>query len=106
LLKKSIVLAGDKANHVIVLSIPDWSVTPFAGGRDRDKISKEIDDYNAINKEYAGTYGVSYIDITPWTREAINDPTLLTSDKLHPSGKEYARWANSLEGIIRKILEK
>ena len=106
LLKKSIVFAGDNAKHVIVLSIPDWSVTPFASGRDRDKISKEIDDYNTINKGFADQYSANYLDITPWTQEAATDPSLLAPDKLHPSGKEYARWAASLEGLIKKILTK
>src|SRR5258706_12554310 len=50
LLKKSIVLAGNNVNHVIVLSIPDWSVTPFAGVRDTNMISKEINAYNAAKK--------------------------------------------------------
>jgi len=33
LLAKSIEYAGADAGHVIVLSIPDWGVTPFAAGR-------------------------------------------------------------------------
>ena len=104
LLKKAISLAGNKATHVIVLSIPDWGVTPFANGRNREEISKEIDDYNLINKSFAGKYGVNYIDITPWTREASTDPSLLAPDQLHPSGREYARWAVSLGRIIKNIL--
>ena len=51
LLQQSIGYAGDKANHVIVLSIPDWGVTPFAKDRDRNKIAKEIDAFNAINEK-------------------------------------------------------
>jgi lysophospholipase L1-like esterase len=105
LLKKSIGLAGNHPSHVIVLSIPDWSVTAFASGRDRNLISKEIDAYNAINKEIAEKYGVNYIDITPWTREAASDPSLIASDGLHPSGKEYARWALRLEGLIKNALK-
>lgn len=104
LLMKSVSLAGNHSKHVIVLSIPDWGVTPFAGSRDRSEISKEIDAYNAINKEISEKYGVHYIDITPWTREALKDPSLLALDGLHPSGKEYARWAAKLEGIIKEVL--
>jgi len=105
LLKKSIALAGNNTNHVIVLSIPDWSVTPFAGGRDRNMISKEIDAFNAMNKNVSQKYGVYYLDITPWTREAANDLSLLADDGLHPSGKEYERWAEKLGGIIKVVLK-
>ncbi|HEY6064026.1 MAG TPA: GDSL-type esterase/lipase family protein, partial [Chitinophagaceae bacterium] len=51
LLKKAIRYAGNKAERVVVLSIPDWGVTPFAEGRDRAQIAREIDAYNAANKQ-------------------------------------------------------
>ena len=35
LLKRAIRFAGGDAKKVIVVSIPDWGVTPFAEGRDR-----------------------------------------------------------------------
>ncbi|MES1216717.1 MAG: GDSL-type esterase/lipase family protein, partial [Bacteroidota bacterium] len=104
LLTKAISLANGNVNHVIVLSIPDWGATPFAAGRGTDKITKEINAYNDINKQVSEQYGVNYIDITPGTREAANDNSLLASDGLHYSGKEYAIWAEKLEGIIKTIL--
>ena len=51
LLRKAISFAGGDANKVLVVSIPDWGVTPFAKDRDADKIAKEIDEFNSINKE-------------------------------------------------------
>ena len=100
LLKQSIQFAGGKADHVIVLSIPDWGVTPFASGRDKDQIAREIDQYNAANKIISESYKVHYIDITPWTREAANDLSLIAGDGLHPSAKEYKRWAENIGRII------
>lgn len=105
LLTQAIRFAGNKADHVIVVSIPDWGVTPFANGRDRDQIAREIDAYNAANKTIAEQYKVHYINITPWTREAATDLTLLAGDGLHPSGKEYKRWAESLADIIKVIIQ-
>lgn len=103
LLKKAIQFAGNRADRVIVLSIPDWGITPFAEarlpdgqGRDRDQIAKEIDAYNDANKKVADLYNIYYISITPWTREAESDPSLLADDGLHPSGKEYKRWAEKI----------
>jgi hypothetical protein len=46
LLQRAIRYGGGQASKVVVLSIPDWGVTPFADGRDRGKIAKEIDRYN------------------------------------------------------------
>lgn len=104
LLKQAIRFAGNKPGHVIVLSIPDWGVTPFARGRDGKKIAADIDAYNIINKQVADQYKVQYIDITPGTREAVSDLSFITADGLHPSEKEYAKWANKVaEAIWVKI---
>ena len=103
LLQQAIGYAGDKANHVIVLSIPDWGVTPFAKDRDRIKIAKEIDAFNAINEKIAKRYNVHYINITPFTREAATDNTLVAEDGLHPSAKDYARWAKLVADLMLKI---
>lgn len=104
LLKKAIAYAGNKAERVVVLSIPDWGVTPFADGRDRAQIAREIDAYNAANKQIAEQYLVQYIDITPWTREAPADVSLLAADGLHPSGKEYKRWAERIAFFFKQQL--
>lgn len=104
LLKKAIACAGNKAGRVVVLSIPDWGVTPFADGRDRVQIAREIDAYNAANKRIAEQYHVHYIDITPWTREAAADNSLLASDGLHPSAKEYKRWAEKIVFFFKQQL--
>lgn len=101
LLKKAIHYAGNRPERVVVLSIPDWGVTPFANGRDRAQIAREIDAYNAANKEITLRYNIHYIDITPWTREAATDNSLLASDGLHPSGKEYKRWAEKIVAFFK-----
>lgn len=101
LLQQAIRYAGNRPEKVVVLSIPDWSVTPFAGGFDRDRIAREIDAYNAANKAISTRYLVHYIDITPWTREAASDRSLLAADGLHPSGKEYQRWAERISSWMR-----
>ena len=104
LLKQAIQFAGGKVEHVIVLSIPDWGVTPFADGRDKAQIAREIDEYNLANKTISEIYKVHYIDITPSTREAANDPSLVAGDGLHPSAKEYARWAQKAFAVIKQQL--
>jgi lysophospholipase L1-like esterase len=93
LLNKAVEYAGGDPNRVIVLSIPDWGVTPFASSRDSKTIAMEINQFNAVNEEESKKAGAHYIDVTPVSREAVNDPTLIASDGLHPSGKMYAEWA-------------
>ncbi|MGB3006725.1 MAG: GDSL-type esterase/lipase family protein, partial [Chitinophagaceae bacterium] len=79
-------------------------VTPFAEGRDRHLIATEIDNYNSINKKVAEKYNIHYIDITEWTRESAEDLSLLTDDRLHPSHKEYYRWAKKIATFFSSTL--
>jgi len=105
LLILAIQFAGKKADHVFVISIPDWGITPFAAEKHPELITKEIDNFNATNKKIADKYKVSYIEITTGSREAVNDGTLITSDGLHPSGKEYAKWAMKLADAISEKIQ-
>lgn len=100
LLARAIELAGGQAEHVIVVSIPDWSVTPFAQGKDPSAISAAIDRFNAVNREETERTGAKYVDITVASRQAADDPTLLAADGLHPSGKMYAQWAEAVERCL------
>jgi lysophospholipase L1-like esterase len=99
LLQRAIGFAGGDAKKVIVVSIPDWGVTPFAEGRDRAKIASEIDRYNAINREEAARAGAKYVDITPISRGG--DPALVAEDKLHPSAKQYTEWVKLIAPVAR-----
>jgi len=103
LLQQAIRLAGNRPGHVIVLSIPDYSVTPFARGSNTAYIVAQIDSFNAINREIALAYQAQYVDITEESRKASNDPLLIAADSLHFSGKEYDIWAGMMAPIIKGL---
>lgn len=93
LLRRAIQLAGGQPRRVMVLSIPDWGVTPFAGGSDRQAIGRAIDQFNAVNAEAVKQAGAQYVDVTPVSRRAAANLALIAGDGLHPSGEMYAQWA-------------
>jgi lysophospholipase L1-like esterase len=103
LLKLAIERAGNNPKRVIVLSIPDWGVTPFALKRNRDPaiIAKEIDQFNQVNREVTAELAAHYIDITKLTRDAANEPSkYLVADELHPSVEMYKQWAKLASQLI------
>lgn len=107
LLEQAIHFAGGKPEGALVLSIPDWSVTPFAfqdpHGRAPETISAEIAAFNRINQEETVRRGAHYLDIVPLSRRAKSDPSLLAPDELHPSGKMYALWAQEALPVVGKL---
>ena len=104
-LNTAVKFAKGNQKHVFVLSIPDYGVTPYAHGDD-GKIGPEIDQFNAINLEESKKAGVNYIDITPISKEAAFDLTLLANDGLHPSAKMYNMWVQKLVPVVLKQFKK
>lgn len=107
LLQTALDFADGNKNHVFVLSIPDWGVTPYGAGSGRDQkgISDEIDAFNSINREETLAMGLSYTDITPGSRKAVSDLDLVASDGLHYSAKMHAEWVQNLKPAVMKVLK-
>ena len=96
LLKKAIQFTGNKTEAVFVLSIPDWGVTPYAAGKNTKKISAEIDSYNQVCEFISSKYKTQFLEIISSQRKDGYKDDFLAIDKLHPSGKEYSKWASVL----------
>ena len=96
LLNKAINHSNNKKN-VFVISIPDYGVTPFGKSRGKEKIYREIDAFNDINRSISEKYNVMYFNITDISRLAENDSSLLADDKLHPSEKMYSEWIDLMK---------
>jgi lysophospholipase L1-like esterase len=97
LLTLAIGLGSNFPSHVVVLSIPDWGVTPFAEGRDRAQIAGEIDAFNAAAETAVRRLGAGWVNVTDDSR---NHPLDLVADGLHPSAAAYQRWADLVLGAI------
>ena len=95
LLARAIALAGGTARRVLVVSIPDWGVTPFAraGGRDATRIGAEIDACNAAERALTSAAGACWVDVTVFSRAADAE---LATDGLHPGPAQYTRWLTAL----------
>ena len=108
LLERAIGYAGGHADRVLVLSIPDWGVTPFAAreGRDPARIARELDAYNAIARELCARRGVAFVDITAVSREHGAEAAMLVDDGLHPSAAMYAEWARLALPVARGLLAR
>lgn len=102
LFEKAIARSRTGKEGVFVVSIPDYSVTPF-GEANADEIAKEIDAFNAVLKKVAADYELAFYNITPISKTAAENPNLVAEDGLHPSGEMYSLWVND---ILDKLLLK
>ncbi|WP_165958126.1 SGNH/GDSL hydrolase family protein [Segetibacter sp. 3557_3] len=102
LIRKALHFTTEQSSRVIVLSIPDWGHTPFAHGRNRRKISEEIDLFNELNHEITSRYRCQYLDVTTPLRNFGIDESPVVADKLHPSAKAYTTWALEVADVISR----
>jgi lysophospholipase L1-like esterase len=105
MLLQAIGFARGKNDHVIVVSIPDWGITPFAFEKavDQERIAAEIDAYNAAKKSVCSKMEVVFVDITTDYRAVGARPKMVAADGLHPSGEVYSRWTSQLLNMVQKI---
>jgi len=106
LLQRAIALADARAERVLVLSIPDWGVTPFARRELRSprRIARELDAYNAAARDVCEAQGVAFVDITGISRDGGDAAAMLAEDGLHPSAAMYARWTAEALPVARGLL--
>jgi lysophospholipase L1-like esterase len=105
LLNKAIDLMEGDAGKVVVVSIPDYSVTPFAQESDQNKITEEIHQYNTYAHDKAIESGAQWVNITDISLQAADQEALITGDGLHPSGIQYGLWVKEIIPIVRKIID-
>lgn len=100
LLYQALALNRKITKQIIVLSVPDYSVTPFAKEKNPPQIYDEINAYNAVNENIARREGVHYVNITDISRLAANNSKLLTHDNLHPSVHMYRLWVDRVQKTL------
>lgn len=105
LLSGAITYARGDADRVLVLSIPDWSVTPFARSQGRDVTSEaaQIDAFNEVAREACAAHAVRFVDITPLSRQYGGEEDMLVADALHPSATMYGLWAAQALPVVRQM---
>lgn len=103
LLQRAVALSDRHPERVVVVSIPDWGVTPFGYASERDlrQIASELDAFNAIARDEATEAGAHFVNITGISREHTG---LVASDGLHPSGAQYALWTDAIEPTVTAAL--
>ena len=89
---------------VFVVSIPDYGATPF-GASNAEEIGREIAEFNAVLKKVADEFGLPFYNITPISKMAKTDRSLVANDGLHPSGKMYSLWVDLFIDEVFEIVQ-
>jgi lysophospholipase L1-like esterase len=93
------------ANRVLLVTMPDYTLTPNgADYGDPARQSARIRTFNAVLEKEAAQQQLLVVDITGVADRVPDDPSLVADDGLHPSGKQYAAWADQMAPSVRMLL--
>jgi len=93
--------------HLLVVTIPDFGVTPTGPKYSRGRnIHEGIMQFNQIVTEEARKRGLSVVDIFPLSKKMGKDKSLVAKDGLHPSAKAYAEWEKIISPVVLELLKK
>ena len=93
------------ANRVLVVTTPDYTVTPSgADYGDPAQQSAGIRAMNAIITDLARARGIAVVDIHDISLDAATDRSLVASDGLHPSGAQYRLWVERILPSMGQLL--
>ncbi len=89
-------------NNVLLVTIPDYGKTP-SGARFGAPAETEagIRTFNAIIAQTAASRKLPLADVFPASLLAAQDPALVASDGLHPSGKQYTAWTDVIYDSVK-----
>jgi lysophospholipase L1-like esterase len=94
-------------NRLLIVTIPDFGVTPtgprYARGRN---ISEGLTRFNQIITEESKRRGLRVVDVFTISKKMRDDPSLVARDGLHPSAKAYAEWEKIIFPAALELLKK
>lgn len=105
LLARAVEFAGGTAADVVVMTIPDYTVTPVGQRYRPAEHAERLRAYNEFVREAAAETGARLVDLVPVSRLAADEPELVASDGLHPSAEQHRRWLERIYPVARDVLE-
>jgi len=90
--------------NIVLITIPDYSISPASNGFPKEELSKLIQDYNEAIKEEGSKRGIKVVDIFPVSQTMIEANDYI-EDGLHPSAKGYLKWEKVIFPVVFDFLK-
>lgn len=104
LLERAVEFAGGEAATVVVMTVPDYSVTPVGQLHSPAEHADRLAAYNAAVREAVDARDARLVDLVPLSRQAADDPDLVASDGLHPAPEQHRRWLERIYPVVHRVL--
>jgi len=90
--------------NIVLITIPDYSISLQTEGFDKKSLSKSIEEYNRVIKDQAQKRKLRVADIFPIS-QTMTQASDYTQDGLHPSSLGYLKWEKIIFPVVFKLLK-
>lgn len=93
-------------SRILCVATPDYTRTPQgAAYGNPDTVSGAIMRFNEVLANACEQRDITFVG-EPFaiSRDVTEDPDLVASDGLHPSGAQYARWVDAIQPVVEDLL--
>jgi lysophospholipase L1-like esterase len=96
------------AGRIVCVATPDYTRTPRGADYGEPATQRAgIERVNEILRDACEERGVVFV-LEPFAISGLvdEDPSLVASDGLHPSGAQYRLWTDAIEPVVRDLLDR
>jgi lysophospholipase L1-like esterase len=94
--------------RLVCVATPDYTRTPSGADYGAPEARRDaIVRFNAILHEACEERGGAFVpEVFEVSLRVSDDPELVASDGLHPSGEQYRLWVDAIEPVVRGLLSR
>ncbi|MFD1527079.1 SGNH/GDSL hydrolase family protein [Halolamina salina] len=92
-------------DSVVVITVPDYTLTPVGEDNDPDEHAKRLVRYNEIVREAARAEGTRLVDVVPPSTRVAEDGSLVADDDLHPAPAQHDLWLERIYPVAAAALD-
>lgn len=103
MLGRALGFAADP-DSVVVLTVPDYTLTPVGQANDPEEHAERLERYNGIVREAAAAAGTRLVDVVPPSKRVAADDSLVAGDELHPAPAQHDLWLERIDPVAAAAL--
>lgn len=103
LLDRALGFATDPSSTVVI-TVPDYTLTPVGGDNDPEEHAERLETYNEIVREAARARETRLVDVVPPSKRVRENPELIADDDLHPAPAQHELWLERIEPVASDAL--
>ena len=92
-------------DSVVVLTVPDYTLTPVGQANDPDAHAARLERYNEIIREAAAAAGTRLVDVVPLSKRVAENESLVAGDDLHPAPAQHDLWLERIYPVAAAALD-